>query len=210
MKPLEKQLAKNLLQINAIKFNPANPFSWSSGWKSPIYCDNRKTLSYPEIRKNIKESFANFIREQYPQAEVIAGVATGAIAMGALTAEELGLPFVYVRSKAKGHGLQNLIEGKIDAGQNVVVIEDLISTGRSSLNAVEALREAGAIVQGMVAIFSYGFQLAADNFQQAECPLHMLTNYTTLIEVALEHGYLKKENIQDLEDWRKDPANWKQ
>ena len=210
MDNLEQTTAKNLLQINAIILNPANPFIWSSGWKSPIYCDNRKTLSYPTIRKFIKESFSQKIKSQYPQAEVIAGVATGAIAIGALTAEELGLPFVYVRSKAKGHGLQNMIEGSLEKGQKVVVIEDLISTGNSSLNAVHALREAGADVLGMHAIFSYGFQIARDNFKKADCPLQTLTNYETMIDIAVSEGYVKEEDIQSLNSWREDPANWKQ
>lgn len=210
MENLEQITAKNLLQINAIIFNPTNPFLWSSGWKSPIYCDNRKTLSYPGIRKFLKESFANSIQKQFPQAEVIAGVATGAIAIGALTAEELGLPFVYVRSKSKGHGLENMIEGELKKGQKVVVIEDLISTGKSSLNAVHALREAGVEILGMNAIFSYGFQVAVDNFKKADCPLQTLTNYETLIEIAVKEGYLKKEDIKSLTEWRKDPANWGQ
>jgi len=210
MENLEQLTAKNLLQINAIIFNPTNPFLWSSGWKSPIYCDNRKTLSYPGIRKFLKESFADSIKKQYPQAETIAGVATGAIAIGALTAEELNLPFVYVRSKSKGHGLENMIEGDLKQGQKVVVIEDLISTGKSSLNAVNALREAGAEVLGMNAIFSYGFQTATDNFKKADCPVQTLTDYETMIDIAVKEGYLKKEDISSLTEWRKDPANWRQ
>ena len=210
MENLEQLTAKNLLQINAIIFNPTNPFLWSSGWKSPIYCDNRKTLSYPGIRKFLKESFADSIKKQYPQAETIAGVATGAIAIGALTAEELNLPFVYVRSKSKGHGLENMIEGDLKQEQKVVVIEDLISTGKSSLNAVNALREAGAEVLGMNAIFSYGFQTATDNFKKADCPVQTLTDYETMIDIALKEGYLKKEDISSLTEWRKDPANWRQ
>ncbi len=210
MENLEQLTAKNLLQINAIIFNPTNPFLWSSGWKSPIYCDNRRTLSYPGIRKFLKESFADSIKKQYPQAETIAGVATGAIAIGALTAEELNLPFVYVRSKSKGHGLENMIEGDLKQGQKVVVIEDLISTGKSSLNAVNALREAGAEVLGMNAIFSYGFQTATDNFKKADCPVQTLTDYETMIDIAVKEGYLKKEDISSLTEWRKDPANWRQ
>jgi len=209
MENLEQLTAKNLLQINAIIFNPANPFLWSSGWKSPIYCDNRKILSYPEIRKFLKESFANSIKKYYPRAEVIAGVATGAIAIGALTAEELDLPFVYVRSKSKGHGLENMIEGDLKKGQKVVVIEDLISTGKSSLNAVHALKEAGAEVLGMNAIFSYGFQIAIDNFKKADCPVQTLTDYETTIDIAVKEGYLKKDDINSLTKWRKDPTNWK-
>jgi len=210
MENLEAITAKNLLQINAIIFNPTNPFLWSSGWKSPIYCDNRKTLSYPEIRKFLKESFANSIRKQDPQTEIIAGVATGAIAIGALTADELGLPFVYVRSKSKGHGLENMIEGDLKEGQKVTVIEDLISTGKSSLNAVHALRDTGAEVLGMKAIFSYGFQIAINNFKKADCPVQTLTTYETMINIAVKEGYLKKDDIKSLTDWRKDPGNWRQ
>jgi orotate phosphoribosyltransferase len=208
MENLEQTTAKNLLQINAIIFNPANPFLWSSGWKSPIYCDNRKTLSYPEIRNFLKKSFAVSIRNKYPTAEVIAGVATGAIAIGALTADELGLPFVYIRSKSKGHGLENMIEGDLKQDQQVVVIEDLVSTGKSSINAVHALRNAGANVLGMNAIFSYGFDIAEQNFLDADCPLHTLTNYETMIEIAVKEGYLEEKDIKSLTEWRKDPANW--
>lgn len=209
MKNLEQTTAKNLLQINAIIFNPANPFLWSSGWKSPIYCDNRKTLSYPKIRNFLKKSFASFIRNENPQAEIIAGVATGAIAIGALTADELGLPFVYVRSKSKRHGLENMIEGDISKGQKVVVIEDLVSTGKSSINAVTALRKAGTEVLGMKAIFSYGLNVAYQNFLKVDCPLHTLTNYETLIEIAVKEGYLEEKNIESLTEWRRDPANWR-
>jgi orotate phosphoribosyltransferase len=208
MENLEQTTAKNLLQINAIIFNPANPFLWSSGWKSPIYCDNRKTLSYPEIRNFLKKSFASSIKNNYPQAEVIAGVATGAIAIGALTADELGLPFVYVRSKSKGHGLENMIEGDLRKGQKVVVIEDLVSTGKSSISAVHALRKAGAEVLGMNAIFSYGFDIASKNFLSADCPLHTLTNYETMIDIAVKEGYLEEKDIESLTEWRKDPSNW--
>jgi orotate phosphoribosyltransferase len=208
MENLEQTTAKNLLQINAIIFNPANPFLWSSGWKSPIYCDNRKTLSYPEIRNSLKKSFASSIQNKYQEVGVIAGVATGAIAIGALTAEELGLPFVYVRSKSKGHGLENMIEGDLNKHQKVVVIEDLISTGKSSINAVHALRNAGAEVLGMMAIFSYGFDVAYKNFLEAECPLQTLTNYETMIEIAVKEGYLEEKDIKSLTEWRKDPANW--
>ncbi len=209
MKNLEQTTAKNLLQINAIIFNPANPFLWSSGWKSPIYCDNRKTLSYPKIRNFLKKSFASFIRNENPQAEIIAGVATGAIAIGALTADELGLPFVYVRSKSKRHGLENMIEGDISKGQKVVVIEDLVSTGKSSINAVTALRKAGTEVLGMKAIFSYGLNVAYQNFLKVDCPLHTLTNYETLIEIAVKEGYLEEKDIESLTEWRRDPANWR-
>lgn len=208
MENLEQTTAKNLLQINAIIFNPANPFLWSSGWKSPIYCDNRKTLSYPEIRNFLRKSFASSIRNKYPEAEVIAGVATGAIAIGAVTADELELPFVYVRSKSKGHGLENKIEGDLQKNQKVVVIEDLISTGKSSLNAVQALRDAGANVLGMNAIFSYGFDVAHNNFVKADCPLQTLTNYETMIKIAVQEGYLEEKDTKSLAEWRKDPANW--
>ena len=208
MEKINQQIASKLLQINAIKFNPTNPFQWTSGWKSPIYCDNRKTLSYPNLRGQIKDAMVQTIQSHYGQAEAIAGVATGAIALGALTAEALGLPFVYVRSSRKKHGLHNTIEGELKAGQRVVVVEDLISTGKSSLQAVDALRQQNTQVLGMVAIFTYGFEVARQSFQQKNCPLHTLSDYTSLLEVALQEGYLKEENRLDLERWRQDPANW--
>jgi len=204
-----KTVAKYLLQIKAIKLEPTTPFLWTSGWNSPIYCDNRKTLSFPEIRKKIKQTFVNVINEKFSTIEIIAGVATGAIAIGALVAEELGLPFVYVRSAPKKHGLENLIEGVIEPGQTVVVIEDLISTGGSSLKAVKALRDAGANVKGMVAIFSYGFKVAEDNFKKVGCKLFTLSNYDALIDLALETGYINKKDVGILKQWREDPGNWK-
>ncbi len=206
---LEKQLAGYLLQIKAIKLDPANPFTWASGWRSPIYCDNRKTLSYPEIRTFIRDAFVERIREHYPEAECIAGVATGAIGAGALVADRMELPFVYVRSKPKGHGLENLIEGEVMAGRKTVVVEDLISTGRSSLNAVKALRDAGMPVLGMGAIFTYNFPLAEEKFREAQCPLFTLTDYHHLIEVAVATGYVKEEQMETLKQWRTDPGNWR-
>ena len=205
---IENEVAKSLLQINAIKLSPANPFTWASGWNSPIYCDNRKTLSFPEVRTYIKNCFVDIIKEKYPNAEVIAGVATGAIAQGALVAEALGLPFVYVRSAAKGHGLENLIEGTIKEGQKVVVIEDLISTGGSSLKAVNALRTAKTEVLGMLAIFTYGFETAVDNFKNAECELETLSNYETLISFAKDSNFVKESEVQSLNEWRINPAVW--
>jgi orotate phosphoribosyltransferase len=209
MQNTAKQVAEYLLQIKAIKLEPTNPFTWASGWKSPIYCDNRKTLSYPEVRSYIKKAFAEAVLAKYPDVEVIAGVATGAIALGALVAEEMNLPMVYIRSSAKAHGMTNLIEGEIKAGQKVVVIEDLISTGGSSLKAVEALREANCEVLGMLAIFTYGFQTASDNFTQANCQVDTLSNYNVMIDRAQEIGYVKAEDVDQLKEWRKDPANWK-
>ena len=202
------KVAEFLLQIKAIKLNKATPFQWASGWYSPIYCDNRKTLSYPKVRTYIRQEYVNSIQEHFGQVDVIAGVATGGIAQGALIAQELELPFVYVRSSTKGHGLQNMIEGDIQPGQRVVVIEDLISTGMSSLKAVEALRNAGCQVVGMVAIFSYNFKLAQDNFAAYKCPLYTLSDYNSLIETAVDHGYINAEDINSLKAWREDPANW--
>lgn len=208
MQNTAKQIAEYLLQIKAIKLEPTTPFTWASGWKSPIYCDNRKTLSFPEVRTYIKKAFAEVVKEKYPEVEVIAGVATGAIAQGALVADEMNLPMVYIRSAAKAHGMTNLIEGDIKAGQKVVVIEDLISTGGSSLKAVEALREAGCEVLGMVAIFTYGFQTAADNFATANCQLDTLSEYNIMIDCAQEIGYVQSNEVAQLKEWRKDPANW--
>jgi orotate phosphoribosyltransferase len=205
---VEKEIAKHLLQINAIKLEPTNPFTWASGWKSPIYCDNRKTLSFPVVRNYIRDRFVDVIKEKYPEAEVIAGVATGAIAQGVLVAQELDLPNIYVRSKPKGHGMENMIEGHYEKGQKVVVIEDLISTGGSSLKAVEALRAAGCEVLGMVAIFTYGFAKADENIKEANCEVICLSNYSEMIEAAAETGYVTKEDVDTLQNWRKDPANW--
>jgi orotate phosphoribosyltransferase len=204
------KVAEFLLQIKAVKLQPENPFTWASGWKSPIYCDNRKTLSYPAIRTYIRQQFVNAIHANFAKPDVIAGVATGGIAQGALVAQEMGLPFVYVRSEAKKHGLTNMIEGDIEKGQSVVVIEDLISTGGSSLKAVEALREKGCLVKGMAAIFTYGFDVASENFRKADCQLLTLTNYSTLINVALDKGYISEKDIAGLNAWRNSPDTWNQ
>ena len=204
------EIARNLLKINAIKLSPAQPFTWASGWKSPIYCDNRKTLSYPMVRKLIYESFAKFIAEKYPDVEYIAGVATGAIAHGILVAECMNKAFIYVRAAPKSHGLTNLIEGNLPEGKKVVVIEDLISTGGSSLAAVEALRNAGANVLGLVAIFSYNFDAAQQNFDTANCQCDTLSNYHVLIDEAITSGYVHKSDIETLQQWRKSPSTWKQ
>ncbi len=206
---LEKQLAGYLLQIKAIKLDPATPFTWASGWKSPIYCDNRKTLSYPEIRSFIRDAFVSGIREHYPEVACIAGVATGAIGIGALVADRMDLPFVYVRSRPKEHGLENLIEGEVVKDRKTVVVEDLISTGRSSLNAVTSLRDAGMPVLGMGAIFTYNFPLAEEKFREAACPLFTLTDYHHLIGVAADSGYVKEDQLETLKQWRTDPGNWK-
>lgn len=205
-----KQIAQTLLQIKAIKLSPANPFTWASGWHSPIYCDNRKTLSYPAARKQIYEAFAKIIAEKYPQAEVIAGVATGAIACGVLTAEALNKPFIYVRSAPKDHGMANQVEGYFEPGAKVVVVEDLISTGGSSLKAVEALRAAGCEVLGMVAIFTYGFPTAAANFEKAGVQLDTLSNYNTLLELAVEQNYIHADELATLREWRQSPDTWNQ
>jgi len=209
MAEINRKVAGLLLQSKAIILEPAKPFTWASGWQSPIYCDNRVTLSYPEIRNYIKEAFTRVIEDAFPSPDLVAGVATGAIAQGVLVAEAMDLPFVYVRPSAKGHGRQNLIEGRLQPGQRVVVVEDLISTGGSSLKAVEALREAGAEVSGMVAIFSYGFQLAEDNFRKAKVTLRTLTDYHTLIEIALESGDILPGQVDLLQEWRKNPSEWK-
>jgi len=202
------KVAEFLLQIKAVKLQPEKPFTWASGLKSPIYCDNRKTLSYPKIRTYIRQHFVEVINEHFPKPDVIAGVATGGIAIGALVAQELGLPFVYVRSEAKKHGLTNMIEGEIEKGQSVVVIEDLISTGGSSLKAIEALREKGCIVKGMVAIFTYGFDEAEQNFKNAKCRVETLTNYNTLINAALEKEYITEKDVKKLREWRVNPSAW--
>ena len=208
MENFEKKTAEYLLQIKAIKLQPSNPFTWASGWKSPIYCDNRKTLSFPEVRSFIRDSFAAMIKSIYPEADMIAGVATGAIAHGALVADKMGLPFIYVRSGAKEHGLGNQIEGHFSPGQKVVVIEDLISTGGSSLSAVTALRESGCEVLGMVAIFTYEFKKATDAFAAADCRLNTLSNYSVLVESAVSTGYIGQAEVETLKKWRIDPANW--
>jgi orotate phosphoribosyltransferase len=204
-----KKTAELLLQINAIKLNPENPFTWASGWKSPIYCDNRIILSYPTIRNFVRQEITTQVERIYGKPDVIAGVATGAIGMGVLVAEAMGLPFIYVRPEPKSHGRQNQIEGYLEAGQSVVVVEDLISTGKSSLNAVNALKEAGADVKGMIAIFTYGFELAAQNFRESNVELHTLSNYDHLIEQASDTQYIKEEQLQTLMQWKDDPQHWK-
>jgi len=202
------EVARLLLQINAIKVQPSNPFTWASGWKSPIYCDNRKILSYPTVRNYIRDQFVKLISASYPGAEVIAGVATGAIAHGALVADSLGLPFIYIRSEPKGHGLENLIEGVLIPGQKVVVVEDLVSTGSSSLKAAKAVADAGGDVQGMVAIFTYEFPQAAAAFLPAGINLTTLSCYSALIEQALALGQISDEELDRLMLWRNDPAAW--
>lgn len=201
-------IAEFLLQIKAIKLQPESPFTWASGWKSPIYCDNRITLSYPKVRTYIRQEFVEAIRREFGKPDVIAGVATGGIAQGALIAQEMGLPFVYVRSEAKKHGMTNLIEGIVEKGQSVVVVEDLVSTGGSSLKAVEALREAGCEVKGMVAIFTYGFKVAVENFEKAHCKLVTLSNYNTLIKQALLSDYITDKDLQSLKKWAESPGTW--
>lgn len=201
-------MAEKLLKISAINLQPENPFTWASGWNSPIYTDNRKTLSYPDIRSFIKIELTRIIMENFADVEAIAGVATGAIAQGALVADEIDLPYAYVRSTPKDHGLENLIEGNVKPGSKVVVVEDLVSTGSSSLKAVKALREAGCEVIGMVALFTYGFPIAQENFEKADVKLITLSNYNAMLEVALENGFIKSTDIETLGEWRKDPANW--
>ncbi|MFD0793670.1 orotate phosphoribosyltransferase [Mucilaginibacter litoreus] len=206
----EQQVAEFLLQIKAIKLQPNNPFTWASGWKSPIYCDNRVTLSYPPIRTYIRQKLSSAIQEAFGSVGCIAGVATAGIPQGALVAQELGLPFIYVRAKAKEHGRGNLIEGEIAPGQRVVVIEDLISTGKSSLQAVDALREAGYTVAGLAAIFSYGFDVAEENFKNAKCPYFTLSNYDALIKYAEEKQYITSADTEILRKWRLQPSTWGQ
>ena len=201
-------LAMHLLQIKAVKLSPKQPFTWASGLHSPIYCDNRVTLSYPTVRTFIRQQFVEQMMQHYGKPDVIAGVATGGIAQGALVAQEMGLPFVYVRSEKESHGMQNQIEGVIESGQSVIVIEDLVSTGKSSLLAVDALREVGANVKGMLAIFTYQLPAAEENFKAKECSLHTLTNYETLIYKAIEEKYISEEDQQSLLEWRKDPQGW--
>ena len=209
MNNVESIFAAKLLEVKAIKLQPSNPFTWASGWKSPFYCDNRKTLSFPDLRSFVKVELTRLVMEQFPEAEGVAGVATGAIAQGALVADALSLPFAYVRSKPKDHGMANLIEGELRAGMKVVVVEDLISTGGSSLKAVEALREAGCEVVGMVASYTYGFPVAEEAFAKVGVKLVTLTNYEAVVAEALKTGYIKEDDIATLHEWRKDPANWK-
>tara|TARA_R110002072_G_scaffold175538_3_gene331376 strand:- start:6305 stop:6988 length:684 start_codon:yes stop_codon:yes gene_type:complete len=207
-KETAQKTADLLLQINAIKLQPQNPFLWASGWKSPIYCDNRIILSYPPIRNYIREHMAQQIEELYGKPDVIAGVATGAIGIGMLVADYLNLPFVYVRPEAKGHGRQNQVEGKLIANQSVVVVEDLISTGKSSLNAVKALNEAQVKVKGMVAVFTYGFQVAQDNFKKENITLHTLSDYEHLLGQAEKANYISNKELETLKSWRENPAEW--
>ena len=208
MNTLEKITAKKLLKIKAVKLQPSNPFTWASGWKSPIYCDNRKLMSYPEIRTFLKIQFGRIILEKYPNVEAIAGVATGAIAPGAIVADLLGLPFVYIRATPKDHGLENLIEGDLKPKQKVVVVEDLVSTGLSSLKAVEAIRKDGAEVLGMVCIFTYGFPIATQNMSEANVELTSLSNYDAILDEALITEYIDESELQTLHDWRKNPDAW--
>lgn len=208
MNMVEKIFAGKLLKVKAIKLQPTNPFTWASGWKSPFYCDNRKTLSYPDLRSFVKLETARIILEQFPEVDAIAGVATGAIPQGALVADALALPFVYVRSKPKDHGLENLIEGELKPGMKVVVVEDLISTGGSSLKAVEAIRLNGCEVIGMVAAYTYGFAVAEKAFKDANVKLVTLTNYEAVVAEALATGYIKESDVKLLNEWRRDPAHW--
>ena len=204
-----REVAESLLQIKAVVLNPSQPFTWASGIKSPIYCDNRKTLSYPKVRTFIKTAFADIITDEFKHADVIAGVATAGIPHGALIADVLNLPFIYVRDKPKGHGLENQIEGKLEKGQKVFVIEDLISTGGSSLKAVEAIRAAGGEVLGLGAIFTYGFEKAVKAFEEANCKFFTLSNYEILLDKAIEDSYIKPEEKDELIKWYKDPGNWR-
>lgn len=208
MEQIQVEVARLLLQINTIKVQPSNPFTWASGWKAPIYCDNRKILSFPEARNIIRDRFVDVIRTKYPDAEVIAGVATGAIAHGVLVADKMDLPFVYVRSSPKDHGLENLIEGDLRPGQKVVIIEDLVSTGSSSLKAAQAILNYGGDVLGMVAIFSYGFTQASENFAKAGLELTALSQYDVLIRHAVSAGEIRESDLKMLMQWREDPANW--
>lgn len=208
MDSIKTTFAAKLLEVRAIKLQPNSPFTWASGWKSPFYCDNRKTLSYPRLRSFVKTELCHAIQENFPEADAIAGVATGAIAQGALVADEMGLPFVYVRSKPKDHGLENLIEGNLEPGSKVVVVEDLVSTGGSSLKAVEAIRNNGCEVIGMVASYTYGFPVAEEAFRKAGVKLVTLTDYDHVVKHALEIGYIKPEDVDIIHEWRKDPANW--
>jgi len=206
----ERAVAEKLLQVNAIRLNPDEPFTWASGWKSPIYCDNRRVLSFPHVREFIKSELCNVIFEAFPEADYLAGVATAGIPWGAMAADQLKLPFVYVRPKPKEHGLGNQIEGFIEAGKKVIVVEDLISTGKSSLQVVEVLRNAGLQVEGMVAIFTYGFPIASQSFSEAGVQLKTLTNYQTLIDLAIQKGIVQQDQESVLKEWADNPAAWKQ
>jgi orotate phosphoribosyltransferase len=205
---IEQKVAEFLLQIKAIKLQPNNPFTWASGWKSPIYCDNRVTLSHPSIRTYIRQQLAELVQEEFGSVSLIAGVATAGIPQGVLVAQELGLPFIYIRSKPKDHGTGNLIEGEFYPGQRVVVVEDLISTGKSSLQAVDALRQAGCEVAGLVGIFTYGFAAAETNFKEAKCRFQTLSNYNALINYAVEHSFISADDLQLLRNWRENPSEW--
>ncbi|SUJ28477.1 Orotate phosphoribosyltransferase [Sphingobacterium spiritivorum] len=205
---VEQKIAESLLQIKAIKLQPKSPFTWASGWRSPIYCDNRITLSYPAIRTYIRQKLAKLIQEEFGSVDMISGVATAGIPQGVLVAQDLGLPFTYVRSSAKDHGRQNLIEGEVVSGQRVVVVEDLVSTGKSSLQAVKALREAGCNVVGLVSIFSYGFDEAVQNFGEAKCAFFSLCDYNALIQVAADRNYIMEEDVDVLRQWRVSPSTW--
>lgn len=207
---LQKKIAEFLLQSKAIILQPASPFTWASGWKSPIYCDNRKILSFPEIRSEIRDAYVEVINRNFEKPDIIAGVATGAIAQGALVADKMNLPFIYIRNNPKGHGMLNLIEGVYQPGQKIIVIEDLISTGGSSLKAVDALNDAGCNVLGMLATFTYGFALAEERFTEYKLTVKTLTDYETMILQAVEKGYIKEEELSLLRDWRKDPSHWNQ
>jgi len=207
-KDTAKKTAELLLQIKAIKLQPKEPFTWASGWKSPIYCDNRTTLSYPEIRTYLRENLVKIIEQEYGKPDIIAGVATGAIAIGVLIAQQLNIPFIYVRPQTKKHGRKNKIEGCLEKNKNVVVVEDLISTGKSSLNAVKTLKEAGARVKGMVAIFSYGFDIALKNFEKEDIKLNTLSDYYHLLEQALTSNFISEKEVETLEEWRKNPSKW--
>ena len=202
------QIARLLLKIRAVKLQPKNPFTWASGWKSPIYCDNRLTLSYPSVRTYIRQEFVKVIEEEFGDVDLIAGVATGGIALGVLVAQEMGLPFAYVRSSQKAHGLTNQVEGVVESGQRVVVIEDLISTGGSSLKAVEALRELDCDVKGLLAIFSYDFEIAKENFKKAKCPMFTLSDYNALTEQALADEFIQEKDLEPLKQWRVNPSKW--
>ncbi len=209
-KDTAKKTAELLLQIKAIKLQPNEPFTWASGWKSPIYCDNRTTLSFPKIRNYLRENLAHIIEEEYGKPDVIAGVATGAIAIGVLVAQHLNVPFIYVRPEPKSHGRKNQIEGFLDKNKNVVVVEDLISTGKSSLNAVKALKEEGANVKGMVAIFNYGFDVADENFKKEDVKLTTLSDYDHLLEQTFDTNYISENELETLKQWRENPAKWNQ
>lgn len=208
VKDTAEKTAELLLQINAIKLNPKNPFTWASGWQSPIYCDNRLILSFPAIRNYVREEFSKLIEKEYGKPDVIAGVATGAIGVGMLVAEYMGLPFVYVRPEPKKHGKQNQVEGFLQKGQNVVVVEDLISTGKSSLMAVQALKDAGAHVKGMVAIFTYGFEQSVENFKNAKVEVKTLSNYENLLNLAVNKNYISEKDLKTLQEWRVNPSEW--